>query len=809
MRLKVVLLGLWIFGAFTYSHAQKIKTGTIRGIILDEHKEPIVGATILVEGTNKWASTNIRGVYGINDLAPGTYKMLISFIGFQNITKTVSIKNGDEVTLDFVLTEQVSELGGVTVVGNAETVGIREKGFSVEAIETRQLKAQSIDINRILDRSAGVRIRRSGGMGSDFVYSLDGMSGNAIRFFVDGIPMDYFGSSYSINNFPTSLVDRIDIYKGVVPVDLGSDALGGAINLVTNKDILNFLEASYSYGSFNTHQATLQGQWITPGSGFTTRLSTFYNYSDNNYEVWGRGVTYADAETGFRPIEFTKEAPATRFNDDFRTVNAKLDIGFTNKPWADRFFIGAVVSDLERGIQHGQTMAVVYGDVRYKEDFLMPFITYQKDNFLINGLNTDFFLSLAMKEGVTVDTSTFRYDWRGEVVNTNPNGGEINPNSRSKFTLVEDAYVGRWNTTYSINDYHKLGVNFTYNKVERNGEDPFQPWFRIPLLEPQSLQTSFGGLSLESKLLNDRLNTSLFVKYYGYNASLNEGVLIAIDGEQQTISRSIENSQDNWGGGFASSFKASPQILVKLSVEQATRMPTAVEALGDGITIQNAPEIRPEQSFNINAGLTLGKFYRGDHSFKAGITGFYRDTDDQLLFTVTDNSGNGQYQNISKTLGKGIEVDFKYGFKEFLEFTANATYLDLRNNQPFDETTNQPNIVYEDRLRNTPYLMANTGFRLKFHDIIQKGARAFAYVQTGYVHEYFLGWPSLGTASLKNTIPSQLVHDLGFSYTFPKEGLSLGFDVSNITNEQVYDNFLLQKPGRAYFLKVTYSIASN
>ena len=51
--------------------------------------------------------------------------------------------------------------------------------------------------------------------------------------------MDYFGSSYSINNFPVSLVDRIDVYKGVVPVELGSDALGGAINLVTSQQANN------------------------------------------------------------------------------------------------------------------------------------------------------------------------------------------------------------------------------------------------------------------------------------------------------------------------------------------------------------------------------------------------------------------------------------------------------------------------------------------------------------------------------------------------------------------------------------------
>src|SRR5690606_32613577 len=102
--------------------------------------------------------------------------------------------------------------------------------------------------------------------------------------------MEYFGSSYTVNNLPTSLIKRIDVYKGVVPVDLGADALGGAINVVSDNKNKSFLEASYGYGSFNTHQAVIHGQYTNPTNNLTARLSGFYTYSDNNYKVWGRGV---------------------------------------------------------------------------------------------------------------------------------------------------------------------------------------------------------------------------------------------------------------------------------------------------------------------------------------------------------------------------------------------------------------------------------------------------------------------------------------------------------------------------------------
>ena len=91
-------------------------------------------------------------------------------------------------------------------------------------------------------------------------------------------------------------------------------------------------------------------------------------------------------------------------------------------------------------------------------------------------------------------------------------------------------------------------------------------------------------------------------------------------------------------------------------------------------------------------------------------------------------------------------------------------------------------------------------------DVFQPNSKLFAYFHTGYVHEFFLRWPSLGNAAKKRTVPSQLVSDAGVGYTLPSEKLIVAADVANLFNEQVYDNFLLQKPGRAFFLKLNYQL---
>src|SRR5690606_26457631 len=105
------------------------------------------------------------------------------------------------------------------------------------------------------------------------------------RIFVDDIPVDQLGSSFNLNNLSVNLIDRIDVYKGVVPIGLGADALGGAINIATDRKIGSFLDASYSIGSFNTHRASLDSKYRFSKSGFTVSASGFYNYSDNNYTM--------------------------------------------------------------------------------------------------------------------------------------------------------------------------------------------------------------------------------------------------------------------------------------------------------------------------------------------------------------------------------------------------------------------------------------------------------------------------------------------------------------------------------------------
>src|SRR5690606_22561877 len=121
-------------------------------------------------------------------------------------------------------------------------------------------------------------------------------------------------------NIPPAMIERIEVYKGVLPSHLSGDYVGGAINVVMKKDAsANNVTAALSYGSFNTAQADLSALYRNQKNGFTTRMSGFYTKTDNSYKMRGKFSKFT--QPGGR---VTRYSEATRFNDAYRAVGGRF-----------------------------------------------------------------------------------------------------------------------------------------------------------------------------------------------------------------------------------------------------------------------------------------------------------------------------------------------------------------------------------------------------------------------------------------------------------------------------------------------------
>ena len=75
-------------------------------------------------------------------------------------------------------------------------------------------------------------VRSTGGVGSASRLSVRGLEGKRIGFFIDEAPMNDQSDFLDLNDIPVDMIDRIEIYKGVVPAKFGGSAMGGAVNIV-------------------------------------------------------------------------------------------------------------------------------------------------------------------------------------------------------------------------------------------------------------------------------------------------------------------------------------------------------------------------------------------------------------------------------------------------------------------------------------------------------------------------------------------------------------------------------------------------
>lgn len=791
--IKAIITGLF----FLFSFVVESQTTNVYGNVKTSHSETLAAATILIENTSFGVQSNIDGNYIIKNIPFGTYNITASYVGFSSQTKKIVLDtNNQNLNIDFLLSENTQNLDQVIISADSKETQIENKGFAVEAIETSELRLQSIQMNDLLKQTSGVIVRQDGGLGSRVTYNINGLSGNAIRFFLDGIPMEYFGSSYSLSSIPSSLIERMDVYKGVVPAELGNDALGGAVNIITKNAKNNSLEASFSYGSFNTQQFSLNGNWRDKTTGITTRGSIFYNYSDNNYKVWGDEVFITNPET----LEVIRGVEVERFHDAYKSYGSKIDFGFTNVKWADQAFISLLYSNLDKDVQHGSNMEVPFGERRYEQSFIMPNITYLKKDFITKNLDINLFGSYSDLKRKIIDTTSNMYDWKGSIVGEWAGGGEAGSPTLNE--SKEKVFISRINLLYSLNKNNKVSGNYVRSDFNRTGDDPIASPEIRNIGDKQELTKHIFGFTYENVSFNENLKTSLFFKYYKNSIHVTDAIYEA----PNFVPYFFNKKDNNTGYGIALSYKILKKILITSSLEDATRIPVAQEVFGNGAeNIDPSYSLAPEQSLNANIGFKIGPFYVKKHTFGFNFNGFLRNTANLIQRSDSGNTiDTFIFENIGEVKSLGFDSELKYTYNDKLHWRFSTSILDSRNKVKYDDNGNEV-FHYNARLKNTPYFKFNNNIKYNLNNLFQENSKIFIHYNIGYIHEFFRYWETFGGQG-KDKIPSQLVHNIGLSYTFPNQNISLSFDAKNILNEQAFDNFAIQKPGRAFYFKINYKI---
>ena len=224
---------------------------TLSGKVIDQHGTPVAQATIAVENTTSGTYTDDRGKYSLQ-VAPGKHTFVVSFLGYQTVKQSLDIRQDKKQ--NFTLQESAVTLSSVEVYGKTQTQKVKEGAFAVNALDIKPIVNSLNNLNDLVNRTTGIKVREEGGVGSDFDLSINGMSGNSIRYFLDGMPLDTKGSGVSLANLPVNIIDRIEIYKGVVPAWVQMHWEAPSISLRSRRRRTIWMSPTVSVPSIPTRQ---------------------------------------------------------------------------------------------------------------------------------------------------------------------------------------------------------------------------------------------------------------------------------------------------------------------------------------------------------------------------------------------------------------------------------------------------------------------------------------------------------------------------------------------------------------------------
>lgn len=670
----------------------------------------------------------------------------------------------------------------VIVHGRSLAEERRTSPYAIETVDLRQSRHESSDLGQVLGRVAGISIQRAGALGSRVNVTMAGLSGEQIRFFLDGIPLKYAGFPFGVGNVPVNLVDRVDIYQGVVPISFGADALGGAVNLVSYPGLRSTRgTASYQFGSFHTHRATASAQGYSKRFGLSARLSGFLDSSQNDYQV--------EADV-FDPDGRLRKETVRRFHDRYFSSGGKLTVGLVDKPFATHLLGSVFFGTNQRQVQHDPSMSTPYGAV-----------TFDKTSWGANLSHTAYLSDRARIESTVgyshvrthfEDVSSCSYDWYGRCIARNVRG-EIHqvPIDRS---INEHVVFARAHLQTELSAAHSWRISIAPTFAQRLGDDRELEGDEYDTLNhAQNVAALVLGAELTSTALGGNLKNVAFVKSYGQLARAEQRDATGEDSLFQSHSFMI-------GGGDAVRFFLSERTYLKSSYEYAVRLPDADEYFGDGGQVIRNLELVPERSQNLNVGAYGDGIEIGQSRLRASALAFARFSDD-LIYLSTPGFYL-QYQNVRRARALGGEAQLGWSSpRDIFALSGALTYQDLRN-----RSRNGPQAgFFGDRIPNRSPLTAHAEARFSIPGLALPEDSLQLALRSQYTHGFFRTWESAGNPDQKARVPSQLSHSLTLTYLFslPKQTFSSSLESQNLTNQRLYDYYGVQRPGRSFFFKLT------
>jgi hypothetical protein len=228
-----ILMPIFLFGQEAVIE-EKVET-SIGGVVSDESNNPIIGANVIVVGTDLGSAADADGYYSI-DLEAGSYTLTASAIGYESQSSEVSIKEGDAGITNFVLVMSAIEMSALEVLASRAGEKTPVAHSTVDKAEM-EFRLGSQDLPMTLNLTPSVYATQQGGGAGDARINVRGFNQRNIAVMINGVPQNDMENGWVYWSNWDGVADAshsIQMQRGLSAVNLATPSIGGTMNVITD-----------------------------------------------------------------------------------------------------------------------------------------------------------------------------------------------------------------------------------------------------------------------------------------------------------------------------------------------------------------------------------------------------------------------------------------------------------------------------------------------------------------------------------------------------------------------------------------------
>jgi len=209
--------------------------GEISGTVKSERGERLKGAQVTVDSIKRGLTASEHGHYQLANIPAGEYVVTARMTGYETRSEKITVIQNEEVVLDFMLKSRIFDLSPVVVTATLTEKVVENVPAAVEVVSDEEMSEMGAEtVAEALTEAKGLSIQAA--TGRSRIASLRGLRANHTLVMIDGRRvLSGFRNTLDLSSLANIMIERIEIVRGPSSALYGSDAVGGVINVITQK----------------------------------------------------------------------------------------------------------------------------------------------------------------------------------------------------------------------------------------------------------------------------------------------------------------------------------------------------------------------------------------------------------------------------------------------------------------------------------------------------------------------------------------------------------------------------------------------